>query len=111
MPRAKRQIEHTVEINGFRLIWRLHREQHFSYEDSWKGVAIHVSVAEGTRKELYLEYPAVQTQKMTKTGTDHAVINIRPVKVREHILQAMEAGWDPEARGKPLYYYLDELPY
>ena len=111
MPRPKRHIEHTFTVNGIPLVWRLHREQHFSYEDGWKGVAIHVKVAEGTRKELHLEYPAVQTQKMSKTATDHAVINIRPVKVQEHILQAVEAGWDPEARGKPFIYFLDELPY
>ena len=92
-------------------MWRLHREQHLSSEEGWKGVAIHVTVAEGVRKELHLEYPAVQTQKMVRTPTDHAVINIRPGKVQEHILQAMEAGWDPEARGKPFYYFLDELPY
>ena len=111
MPRARRHIEQHFSVNGTQLIWRLHREQHLSPDDGWRGVAIHVTVAEGTRKELHLEYPAVQTQKMALPGTDHVVLNIRPAKVQEHILQAMEAGWDPEARGKPFIYFLDELPY
>jgi len=38
------------------------------------------------------------------------VVNIRPVKVEEHIRRAMEAGWDPASRGKHYKFELDELP-
>jgi hypothetical protein len=110
MPRTKRQIEHAVTVRGVALLWRLHREQQCCGEDGWKGVAIHVTVAQGARRELHLEYPAVKTQKIGYTRTDRAVVNIRAVRVEEHIVQAMDAGWDPESRGKPFIYVLDELP-
>jgi hypothetical protein len=110
MPRTKRDIEHAVTLRGVPLVWRLHREQQWCGEDGWKGMAIHVTVSQGTRRELHLEYPALKTQKIGYTRTDRAVINIRPAKVEEHIAQAMDAGWDPESRGKPFVYELDELP-
>ena len=110
MPRSKRQIEHAVTLRGIALTWWLHREQQWCGEDGWRGVAIHVMVAEGTRRELHLEYPAARTQKIDHTRTDRAIINIRPVKVVEHIAQAIDAGWDPNSRGKPFIHELDELP-
>lgn len=110
MPRSKRQIEHAVTVRGIPLIWRLHREQQWCGEDGWRGVAIHVSVAHGIRRELHLEYRALKTQKVGYTRTDRVVVNVRPGKVEEHILQAMEAGWDPESRGKAFVYEVEELP-
>jgi len=57
MPHAKRSIQSEVTIDGFRLIWNLHREQLMPAQDDWTGMAIHVKVAVGVRRELYLEYP------------------------------------------------------
>jgi hypothetical protein len=110
MPRSNRRIEQAVTVRGIPLVWRLHREQQWCGEDGWRGVAIHVAAAQGIRRELHLEYPALKTQKIGYTRTDRAVINIRPVKVEEHILQAMDAGWDPESRGKAFVYEVEELP-
>lgn len=110
MPRPKRKIEHTVTIGDFNLIWNLHREQQWCTADGWKGVAIHVCVAEGTNRELHLEYPAMKTQKVGYTRIEPIQVNIRPGAVQEHIRQAMEAGWDPVSRGKPFVFEVSELP-
>ena len=110
MPRAKRSIESALIIEGFRLSWHLHREQQWCTADGWKGVAIHVKVSEGVRRELFLEYPAVKTQKIGFTRTDFVRQNISPAKVEAHILQAIAAGWDPASRGKPFVYEVAELP-
>src|ERR1700690_3834892 len=95
MPRTKRAIQATVTIDGLSLIWHLHREQQLSTADGWRGVAIHVKVAEGVRRELHLEYPAVKTQKVGSTRIDFVKQNISPAKVSAHIRQAIEAGYDP----------------
>ena len=71
MPRAKRSIESTVTIDGISLIWHLHREQQWSTDDGWRGMAIHVRVAEGARRELHMEYPPVKTQKNGYTRIDY----------------------------------------
>ena len=110
MPHAKRSIQVATTIDDFRLIWNLHREQQLTTAEGWKGVAIHVKVAEGVRRELYLEYPPVKTQKVGCTRTDFVKQNISPAKVEAHIRRAMEAGWDPGSRGKPFVYEVDELP-
>jgi hypothetical protein len=110
MPRAKRSIEATVTMNGLPLIWHLHREQQWCTEDRWKGVAIHVKMAEGAHRELILEYPTVRTQKPGYLRTDPARPTIVAARVAAHIREAMKAGWNPESRGKPFVYQVPELP-
>jgi hypothetical protein len=110
MPRTKRSLHATTIIDGFPLIWHLHREQQLTTAEGWKGVAIHVKVAEGVRRELHLEYPAVKTQKVGFTRTDFVQQNISPAKVEAHIRRAIEAGWNPESKGQPFVYEVDELP-
>jgi hypothetical protein len=110
MPRTKRSIQVATTIDGFSLVWNLHREQQLTTAEGWRGVAIHVKVAEGVRRELWLEYPAVQTQKVGFTRTDFVQQNISPAKVEAHIRRAMEAGWNPDARGQRFIYQVDELP-
>jgi len=110
MPRTKRSIQVATTIDGVPLIWHLHREQQLTTAEGWRGVAIHVKVAEGVRKELWLEYPAVMTQKVALTRTDFVQQNISPAKVNAHIRRAMEAGWNPESKGQRFIYEVDELP-
>jgi hypothetical protein len=110
MPHAKRSIQSELTIDGVSLIWHLHREQHASAEDGWRGVAIHAKVAEGVRRELHLEYPAVKTQKVGYTRIEFVKQNISPAKVAAHIRLAIDAGYDPGSRGKPFVYEVDELP-
>ena len=113
MPRAKRSIEATVTIDGRPLVWRLHREQQGSIADGWRGMAIHVRVAEGARRELHMEYPALETSKkgLTRIGIDYCPRpGIVASKVEAHVREAMAAGWDPDSRGKPFVYHVDELP-
>jgi hypothetical protein len=110
MPRAKRSIQGEFKIDGYTLIWRLHREQQLSTEDGWRGVAIHVSNTEGVHRELHLEYPTVGTEKRGATREEPVRRTILAAKVEAHIREAMAAGWDPDSRGKPFIYHVDELP-
>ena len=110
MPRAKRSIQGEYTVDGHTLVWHLHREQQLSTEDGWRGVCIHVLSSEGVHKELHLEYPAVGTARSGATRVDPVRRTILPARVEAHIREAMAAGWDPEARGKPLIYFPDELP-
>jgi len=109
MPRAKRSIQAELKIDEFALVWNLHHEQ-ISTSDGWKGLKIHVRRAEGTRRELHLQYPAVVKQKNGWMSTEPARPSIMAAKVEAHIRQAMADGWDPDSRGKPFIYELDELP-
>lgn len=110
MPRAKRSIEAAVNIEGFSLVWRLHREQQCFSADDWKGVSIHVKAAEGTFRELFLEYPPVKAEKPGRIRTEPLQQHIQPRRVEEHIRLAIAAGWNPGSRGKPFVYQVAELP-
>ena len=110
MPSPKRSIQSAVTIDGTPLIWHLHREQQGSDEDDMKGLAIHVKVAEGTRRELHLEYPAVRSAKAGYLWTAPARPTIVATKVAAHIREAMAEGWDPASRGKPYVYRVSEFP-
>jgi hypothetical protein len=110
MPRRKRSIQSEVRVDGFSLVWNLHREQQWCDEDRWKGVAIHVQVAGVARRELFLEYPPVKTQKNGWTRVDLVQPKILPARVEAHIRMAMAAGWDPDSRGKPFVFQVPELP-
>jgi hypothetical protein len=110
MPRAKRKIQYAITIDGHSLIWHLHRDQQGSVEDGWRGVAIHVKAAEGVHRELFLEYLAVIPQKSLYMKTLPAQPAIRPSKVEANIRQAMADGWDPDSRGKPYVYEVEDSP-
>ena len=111
MPNAKRSIQSAITIDGTPLIWHLHREQRPSTEDRTKGLAIHVRVAEGARRELFLEYPVVRRQlKDYSMARFNARPTIAAAKVAAHIREAMAEGWDPSSRGKPFVYQVSELP-
>jgi hypothetical protein len=111
MRNTKRSIQSAVTIDGFPMMWELHREQNWSDDQNPTGMAIHVWVVGPVRRELYLEYPAV---RKTQSGFAAPVLTIRPPivasKVAGHIREAMAAGWDPESRGKPFVYEAGELP-
>jgi hypothetical protein len=110
MPSPKRSIQSAVTIDGIPLVWHLHREQQGSGADDQLGLAIHVKVAEGTRRELHLEYPVAKSRKVGYIWTAPARPTIVAPRVQAHIREAMAAGWDPGSRGKPFVYHVSELP-
>ena len=110
MPRAKRSIETAVTIDGFPLVWHIHREELRLPDQDWRGISIHVKVVDIARRELYLEYPTTMTQQEGWLRTVPPRPAVTAAKVEQHIREAMTAGWDPESRGKPFVYHVAELP-
>ena len=111
MPRAKRSIEATVTIDGRPLVWRLHREQQGCAAEGWRGMAIHVRVADRVRRELHMEYPPVLTQKIGYGRIGYSPRpNIVGAEVEAQIREAIAEGWDPDSRGKPYVFQVAELP-
>ena len=110
MATKMRTMESEAVIDGFRMRWRLVREQCWCTDHGWRGIAIRVEVQDGRRRELQLEYPLAGVEKTGYTRTDAPRPKVRPIKVEAHIREAIAEGWDPESRGKPYFYEVAELP-
>jgi hypothetical protein len=109
MPRAKRSIQSTMTVDGFSLVWNLHREQQWFTADGWKGVAIHVKVAVGVRRELFLEFPPVITKNIDAMRDAPPRVPVTAAMVEAGIREAIAAGWDPGSRGQPCFYQVGML--
>jgi hypothetical protein len=111
MPRPKRSIGSEATVDGYKLVWRLLREQQLIAVDTWTGIALHVQLAEGAHRELILEYPAIRSQKLGYTRMWTVQPTVQPKNVEAHIRQAIAAGWVPDSRGsKPFVFLVEEPP-
>src|SRR5579862_6037520 len=110
MPRAKRSMEFAVTIDGFPLIWHLRREEQRVSDQEWRGIAIHVKVAQLAPRQLIMEYPTTVTQKAGWMRAEPPRPAVTAAKVEQHIREAMAEGWDPDSRGKPYIFHVAELP-
>jgi hypothetical protein len=103
-------MQAAITIDGVALIWHLHREQQWTDDEELRGIGIHVKAAEGTHRELHLEYPGVRSAKAGFIKADPGMPTIAASRVAAHIREAIEAGWDPASRGKPFVYEVAESP-
>lgn len=110
MTRSRRDIQGKIEIDGVPLLWNLHREQQMSTEDGLRGICIHVRVAEGTFRELYIEYPVIAPIRSTQLIEAPVRPTILKAKVEESIRQAVDFGFKVKSRGKPFIFFPDDLP-
>jgi hypothetical protein len=99
--KAKRSMEDVATVDGVKYRWQIHREPQWATVDGGKGLCISVQHEENPQKVLLLEYPFPKPSR-------HAQ---RP-KVSKHdvavqIGKAIEAGWEPESRGKPFTYMIE----
>lgn len=99
MSNAKRTLQGQVVVDGEEYAWRLQREPQWCTADGWRGMVIAVNHMDGQR-EVLLEWP------MPKSGS-HSVPYRRRPKVDLPVLKAairtaIDAGWEPLSRGKPV---------
>lgn len=100
--KAKRDLGDIAVIDGVAYSWRVYREPQWSSVDGAKGLCISVEPQEDPQKILLMEYPFPppnrhqQRPKISKTD------------VAQRIREAIEAGWNPESRGKPFTYIIEK---
>src|SRR4051794_28282680 len=99
MRNAKRTLQGQVAVDGQEYAWRLHREPQWCTADGWRGMVIAVNHIDGQREAL-LEW------QMPKSGSHSVPYRQRPKVdgpvLKAAIRKAIEAGWEPLSRGKPL---------
>lgn len=106
MARPKNIVEFEIKVDGETYVWRLHRVPQWSNDMAdWRGKAIAVRHKEGKR-EAIVEFPAEPPPKFGAPQLKAS--QIPPSLVSRAIQSAIEAGWEPMSRGKPVAIVVDE---
>lgn len=93
----------SVDVDGFTYEWELRREPQWSDIDGWKGMAIALLQKDMQRGAL-LEFPP---PKRLLKGLQRGRFQINDAMIARGIRAALEAGWEPGSRGKPMVFTVD----
>lgn len=92
-----------VDVDGLAYEWQLQREPQWSDADGWKGMT--VSLLQGdNRRGALLEFPP---PKRLLKGLPRGRLQISDALVARGVRAALQAGWDPQSRGKPMVFMVD----
>lgn len=103
----KKPTPNPIQIDGYDLLWTLVRDTQWVSEDDYQGITITVRKAGPERRELILKYPYLGVRPQGKwQAPDRPKVTTKIVQ--DAIRAGIEAGWDPDARGKPFHFMVPE---
>jgi hypothetical protein len=97
--RRKRELEGTLEVEGFPLRWTLRSEQIWDAHGDHLGLRLSVERADEAHRELILEFPF---QEMPGGKTERP--DVDRDGLADAVRRAMDAGWKPKSRGRPFTF-------
>jgi len=102
----KKPVATLIAIDGYELLWTVARDTQWSSRDDYQGITVSVVQAGPARKELLLKYPFLGVKP---NGNWHIPekVKVTPEIVALGIREALEAGWDPNSRGKSYTWYVE----
>jgi hypothetical protein len=92
-----------VEVDGQQYEWELRREPQWGDSAGWKGMTVALLQKE-TQREAVIEFPP---PKRLMKGLQRGRLQINDAIVSRGIRAALEAGWEPASRGKPMVFMVD----
>jgi hypothetical protein len=96
-------VSGAITVRGIEYEWHVHRVGGSSSAyDNYRGLAIAVVLAAGRTKELRVEFPFKEYGY--KLPTPKAAFERRLEAI---VVEALDAGWEPESRGKPFVYQVE----
>ena len=93
----------TVTVDGIIYEWELQREPSWSDIDGWRGMTISLSQID-TQRGALLEFPP---PKRLLKGLPRGRLQINDAIVSRGVRAALQAGWEPASRGKPMVFMVD----
>lgn len=105
MARPKNVAEFEIKVDGDLYLWRLQRLPQWSTDTSdWRGKAIALRHKDGKR-EAIVEFPP---EPAPKFGAPVLKPEHLPTALVARVVRsALEAGWEPLSRGKPVTIVVD----
>lgn len=97
------KLSGTVDVDGFQYEWELRREPQWSDFDGWQGMTVAL-LRKDTQRGALLEFPP---PKRLVKGMQRGRLQIGDAIVIRGIQAALNAGWEPASRGKPMVFEVD----
>jgi hypothetical protein len=103
----KKQVTSPITIDGLELTWTVLRDTQWSSRDDYQGITISVRKVGPERRELLLKYPFLGVKP---NGNWHIPekLKVTPQIVETGIREALDAGWDPDSRGKVFTWFVEK---
>jgi hypothetical protein len=98
-----RSSSSIVDVDGVKYEWHLQREPQYSDLDGWKGMLVALLQVDNQRGAL-LEFPP---PKRLLKGLQRGRLQISDALVSRGVRAALQAGWEPASRGKPMVFTVD----
>jgi len=99
---VKRTAAQSIDVRGTLFTWRVHRESQWCTADGWRGLAVLVELIGTGERALIIEFPfAIETRRSTPQRQRPSVSE---KELQRAIAAALDAGWDPQRRGKPYLF-------
>lgn len=88
---------------GFEYEWELRSEPQWSESEGWKGMTVAL-LRRHTQRGALLEFPP---PKRLLKGLQRGRLQVSDAVVIRGIQAALDAGWEPASRGKPMVFMVD----
>ena len=102
----KKQKSEQITVDGIELAWTVLRDTQWSSRDDYQGITISVRKVGPERRELLLKYPFLGAKPNGKWHIPEK-LKVTPQIVEAGIREALEAGWEPDSRGKVFTWFVE----
>lgn len=89
-----------VAVDGIQYEWAVRREPQWSESEGWQGMTVSL-LQEDTQRGALLEFPP---PKRLLKGLQRGRLQINDAIVSRGVRAALAAGWEPESRGKTMWF-------
>ncbi|WP_296719888.1 hypothetical protein [Erythrobacter sp.] len=97
------KLSGIVEVGGLQFEWELRSEPQWNESEGWKGMTVAL-LRKHTQRGALLEFPP---PKRLLKGMQRGRLQVGDAVVIRGIQAALDAGWEPETRGKPMVFVVD----
>jgi hypothetical protein len=97
------RLSGIVGVGGFEYEWELRSEPQWSESEGWKGMTVAL-LRKHTQRGALLEFPP---PKRLLKGLQRGRLQVSDAVVIRGIQAALDAGWEPASRGKPMVFMVD----
>lgn len=97
------KLSGIVDVDGFQYEWELRSEPQWGESDGWKGMTVAL-LRRHTQRGALLEFPP---PKRLLKGMQRGRLQVSDAVIIRGIQAALQAGWEPASRGKPIVFVVD----